>query len=326
MTSRHLVDSELAPGLDFLPNFRFSDDALPGLREKRQEMFLAASAKWPETPHIERREVIIPATGSSPAVRVLTYRRKASATRLRGAYLHLHGGGFVMSTSDMCERQNVALVEALDCVVVSVDYRLAPETRFPGNIEDCYAALRWLHDNCEAFGIDPASIAVAGESAGGGLAAALSLLARDRGEVVIAHQHLLYPMLDDRLPSVPNPYTGEFNWSAESNNFGWRALLGHELGRGDVSPYAVPGRAQNLENLPPAFIAIGSLDLLVEQGVDYALRLLWAGVPAELHVYAGAFHGSEMLMPAARISQQFTRDRLDALRGVFGEPEEMPSQ
>jgi acetyl esterase/lipase len=204
----------------------------------------------------------------------------------------------------------------LGCVVVAPDYRLAPETIFPGAVEDCYAALKWLYANAAELGGDRDRIAIGGESAGGGLTAALALLARDRGEVPIIHQQLIYPMLDDRSPSSTHPYTGEFGWTRERNRFGWAALLGHAPGGPDTSPYAAAARAETLAGLPPTFIGVGSLDLFLEENVAYAMRLTEAGVPVELHVYPGAFHGSD-LVSAARLTQKHARDQVEALRAAF---------
>jgi acetyl esterase/lipase len=161
------------------------------------------------------------------------------------------------------------------CVVVSVDYRLAPETKFPGSLEDNYAALRWAHSNAEMLGIDRKRIAVGGESAGGGHAAALAIHARDRGEIPIAFQMLIYPMLDDRTGSTrPAPLAvGKFVWIAESNRFGWTALLGVPAGSADVPKGSVPARVDSVAGLPPAYIGVGSIDLFVNEDIEYARRI-----------------------------------------------------
>jgi hypothetical protein len=166
--------------------------------------------------------------------------------------------------------------------------------------------------------VDPTRIAIGGASAGGGLAAALGLLARDRGEVPLAFQLLIYPMLDDRTVTAaePHPFTGEFVWTPQANYFGWRALLGQEPGSPDVSPYAAAARAESLEGLPPTFISVGTLDLFLEEDLEYARRLIRAGVPTELHVYPGAFHGFDMA-ESAKVTQTSVRDRLDALVRVY---------
>jgi acetyl esterase/lipase len=203
---------------------------------------------------------------------------------------------------------------------VAVDYRLAPETPFPGNVEDCYSALLWLYQNAGAMGIDPQRIAVIGTSAGGGLAAALCLLARDRGVIPVAFQGLLMPMLDDRtvtrFEANPNPNLGEFIWTHANNSFAWRALLNGEPGGDNVSCYAAPARATDLSGLPPTYLSIGALDLFVEETLDYGKRLLAAGVPVDLHVYAGAPHAYNGIADA-QASQQEAGLFLSALRRVL---------
>jgi triacylglycerol lipase len=181
-------------------------------------------------------------------------------------------------------------------------------------VEDCYAALQWLHANAGELGVDPARIAIRGESAGGGLAAALALLARDRGGPAIAHQNLIYPMLDDRTCITRLPaHLGAFVWTPQANAFGWRSLLGQEPGAADISPYAAPARAEDLAGLPPAFIAVGALDLFLIEDMDYARRLIEAKVATELHVYPSAYHGFDVLPDAAPV-RQMKKDAVGALR------------
>ncbi len=206
--------------------------------------------------------------------------------------------------------------QTCNCVVVSVDYRLAPETHFPGSLEDNYAALRWLYTNADALGVDRKRIATGGESAGGGHAAALAIAARDRKEIPIAFQLLIYPMLDDRTGStrpVP-PNIGNFIWTAESNVFGWTSLLGVPAGSPNIPAGSAPARVANLAGLPPACIIVGAIDLFVDEDIEYARRLIAAGVPAELHVIPGAYHGFDLLAPNARASARFKDYWTGALR------------
>jgi acetyl esterase/lipase len=293
-----------------LPSYELTLETLPRMRAQLKEMYAHLGANLAAASQIERRECLVPGPKGAPDVRVLVYTHKDRGAG-RPAYLYIHGGGFVLGTADMAEPSNRALADALGCVIVAVDYRLAPETIFPGNVEDCYAALKWLHAHAAELGADPNRIAIGGESAGGTLTAALALLARDRKEVPIIHQQLVYPGLDDRTASHPDPhpYIGEFGWTRERSHFAWKALLGHEPGGPGVSPYAAPARAERLEGLPPSFIGIGALDLSLEQNLEYARRLTRAGVPVELHVYPGAYHGSDM-MTEARLSKMHARDQL----------------
>jgi triacylglycerol lipase len=230
-----------------------------------------------------------------------------------GCIYHVHGGGYVIGKAGDLEPFHRAMVARLGCVLVSIEYRLAPETPFPGAIEDCYAGLAWTFAHAHELGVDPKRIGVLGESAGGGLAAALALMTRDRGEHNLAFQHLIYPMLDDRtVVATPHPYTGQYLWGAESNRFGWESLLGHEPGGPGVSPYAAPARAVDLAGLPPSFIATGALDLFLDEDIVYAQRLMRAGVPTELHVYPGAFHGFVLVADAA-VAKQANADSDAAL-------------
>jgi len=314
--SIELVDPELRGLLSALPQLSLSLDSLPQIRRDGDEMWrnLVAAAGIPADNGIRVAERFVPGPPGAPAVRVLTYE-PTSVRQSRPAYLHIHGGGYVLGTADSSEVANRELAAALSCVIVSVDYRLAPETRAPGQVEDCYATLKWLHGAAAELRIDRARIAVGGESAGGGLAAALALLARDRGEIPICFQNLVYPMLDDRTAALvkTNPHTGRHLWTHESNRFGWTALLGGAPGAVGVSPYTAAARAIDLRGLPPALITVGALDLFLEEDIDYATRLIQAGVATELHVYPGAYHGFD-LATEAKVAQAMNRDRLNALR------------
>jgi acetyl esterase/lipase len=221
----------------------------------------------------------------------------------------------VLGKAEQADLQAKSIASEIGCAVVSVDYRLAPEVPHPGPVEDCYAALKWLHASAGELGVDTTRLAIGGDSAGGGLTAALALLTRDRGEVPLVFQLLIYPMLDDRSVTTtdPHPYSGEYIWTAESNRFGWTALLGQEPGGPDVSPYAAAARAEKLEGLPATFIGVGTLDLFLEEDLEYARRLIRAGVPTELHVYPGAFHGFPMAAHA-QVAQMFEQDQLNALK------------
>ena len=315
--SRYLVDPDLLPLLDGFPPMELSDALLPIMR--------AAPARFAVDPaDVERTDMTVrkvPGPNGAPEVAVVIYRPRA-AKGVLPCIFHIHGGGFVMGTAGMMEPQHRAMASDLGCYIVSVDYRLAPETRFPGAIEDCYAALAWLFANAGELAVDTTRIGVMGESAGGGFAAALALLVRDRGKFSLAFQHLIYPMLDDRtcVADDPHPYTGEFVWTPHNNHFGWSSLLGVAPGSEGVSQYAAPARAEDVSRLPATFIATGSLDLFLEENLDYARRLLRGGVPVELHVYPGGFHGfhwahdTQIAINAARDSRASLARCLASLR------------
>jgi acetyl esterase/lipase len=226
----------------------------------------------------------------------------------------------VLGDPEINDGSNRSIAAAVNCVVVSVDYRLAPETRFPGALEDCYAALMWLQAQAEQLGVDRSRIAIGGDSAGGGHAAALAILARNRGEAQIRFQLLDSPMLDDRTgtTSDPHPHCGEFVWTANSNRFGWQSLLGVEPGGPDVPVDAVPARVADLTGLPPTFISVGALDLFLEETLEYARRLIRAAVPTELHVIPGAFHGFGAASSDAPQLQTCIRLRHNALARALG--------
>jgi acetyl esterase/lipase len=213
------------------------------------------------------------------------------------------------------ENSVLGYVTAVPCVVVSVEYRLAPEHPHPAPVEDCYAALLWLGQNAASLGVDRSRLAVGGESSGGCLAAATALLARDRGGPSLSFQLLIYPMLDDRCSSPSLREGMELGvWEADDNERAWQALLGERAGGDDVAPFAAPARAVDLAGLPPAYIDVGELDVLRDEVVDYAARLNQHGVSTELHVYPGAYHGWDVLSPDATISRRAVAERQAALR------------
>jgi triacylglycerol lipase len=317
MDSKHLVDPDLLPFLEAQPPFDLSVETLPAVRRMIADEVAAAPPADPQAVSLE--EMFVPAGVHGPAVRMLAYRPPA-APGVLPALLHIHGGGYVIGLPEMADAANRALALDLGCAVFSVDYRLAPETPHPGPVEDCYAALGFLHEHAAVLRIDPSRIGVKGESAGGGLAASLCLLARDRGAYPVAFQHLIYPMIDDRTCADPdpNPTTGEFLWTRSLNMLGWRALLGVAPGSDGVSPYAAAARADRLDELPPCYISVGALDLFLDENLDYARRLSRAGVAVEFHVYPGAFHAFQM-SPSARVTLTSDRDSLAALRrAMFG--------
>ena len=310
MNELSLVDPELKPLLELFPAYTLTDESLAGVRAgmvaRAADLPIPAGAPQP----VER---FVPGAPGAPAVRVLVFDPGYSG-QLRPAVLHIPGGGYVLSTADVMAAGNASLAQELGCVVVSVDYRVAPETPHPGPLDDCYAALQWLYAEANALHVDPQRIGVGGVSAGGGLAAALALLVRDRGEMSLAFQHLTYPMLDDRTCTAADQhrFTGNLAWNRASNAYGWRALLAQEPGSADIDCYAAPTRADNLAGLPPTFLGIGALDLFLDENLEYARRLTRAGVAVELHVYPGAFHSFERAVDA-----QVTREAIRISRRAY---------
>ena len=219
-----------------------------------------------------------------------------------------------MGFPELGDVEHRRLAREVGVAIYSVDYRLAPETVHPGQLDDGYAVLGWLHENAADLGLDPTRIGLKGESAGGCLAAALALAARDRAGPPVAFQILTFPALDDRTGSKTetHPYCGEFVWTGAFNRFGWKSLLGYEPGCERTPASAAPARAESLERLPAAFIAVGALDLYLDEDLEYARRLARAGVPVELHVYPGAIHGFSHA-PGSWIERHSERDLADAV-------------
>ncbi|GBR05972.1 alpha/beta hydrolase [Acetobacter oeni] len=308
--NRRLVDPELLPLLDRLGSAALDADLLSAARAARRDL----PGMVDKLPVVTEARSIPGMTGD-PDVRVLISRPENFAGGPLPAILHIHGGGFVMGTPDAALALLRNWAAGLECVVISVDYRLAPETPFPGPLDDCYAALLWTVAEADSLGIDVGRIGVAGESAGGGLAAGLALLAKQRSGPHLAFQNLQYPMLDDRTgPDSPrNPVTGDYLWTREMNDFGWRSFLGMSPGGQGVSPFAAPFRSADLSGLPPAYIGVGTLDLFLDEDIEYAQRMIRASVPVELEVFPGAFHAFE-LQPRAEVSRRSARRRMDALR------------
>jgi acetyl esterase/lipase len=235
------------------------------------------------------------------------------------AVLYLHGGGMIFGLEHIGEMYDVAVrdyVASSGVPMLVVDYRVAPEHPHPTPVEDCYAALRWLAENASTLGFDPGRLAVMGDSAGGGLAAGVCLMARDRGGPAIAQQLLIYPMLDDRA-ATPDPQLLPFlTWTYDDNITGWDALLGDSAGTDRVSQYAAPARADDLTRLPPTYIDTGDLDIFRDEDLMYARRLSEAGVPTELHLHPGCPHAFEGLAHKAEVSQRAINDRLRRLRSL----------
>ena len=312
------VDAELMGGLDVYQAIGFAADDLSGevlstMRRSLVELIAGAAAALPPNDRVVREDHQIPGPDGNQ-IRVRVYRPANATTALPGFYF-IHGGGMMIRSIDASDLDCEAYVEQVGCVVVSVDYRLAPEHPYPAPVEDCYAGLRWMIDHAETLGVDPSRIAVGGPSAGGGLAAGTCLLARDRGGPPIAFQVLVYPMLDDRnqTPSA-RAFSGILSWSQEHNASGWSAYLGDAVGGEDVPIYAAPVRATDLSGLPPTIVQVGELEVFRDEDIDYATRLLQAGVPTELHVYPGAFHGWDAFAPEAAVTVQMVGDRFAAMR------------
>jgi acetyl esterase/lipase len=247
----------------------------------------------------------------------LRWYRRVGSSQPGSAALYLHGGGMILGLDELGVLYDAAVrhyVAESGVPFLVVDYRVAPEHPHPAPVEDCYAALLWLAGHTGELQIDPARIAVMGDSAGGGLAAAVCLLARDRHGPPIAQQLLVYPMLDDRTPKPASELAPLLTWSYDDNCTGWAALLGTRTGEEEVGMYAAPARAVDLYGSPPTYLDVGDLDIFREEDIDYARRLIAAGVPTELHVHPGCPHAFEWLAPHADVSRRAIADRVRRLQ------------
>ena len=290
-------------------------EGIPEFRAKLDAVLEQARAEIPPNENVVVGDHEFPSLDGEAELRARVYR-PADQDGVLPCFYHIHGGGMIIGSIDGEEPQMGVFVEGVNCVVVSVDYRLAPEHPHPAPVEDCYAGLGWVVENAGSLRIDPSRIAVGGESAGGGLAAGTVLMARDRGGPSVGFQYLIYPMLDDRNQT---PSSREFagrwpGWPREMNLLGWEALLGEAAGGDNVSYYAAPARADDLAGLPPTYIDVGNLEVFRDEDIAYANRLMQAGVPTELHVYPGVFHGWELFAPQAPVTKQAFQLRLTAMK------------
>jgi acetyl esterase/lipase len=311
MNFEQSLDPELRAALVTFPSVGDITGDVVNARQAISEQLAAFQGPPSENVTIENRH--IPGPAGAPEVLVRLYTPKVRQQALP-ALLWIHGGGFIIGSplqdDAFCQR----LVEEIGCVIVSVDWRLAPENPFPAGVEDCYAALTWMVASASELLIDPDRVAVAGNSAGGGVTAGVVLLARDRGGPKIAFQMPLYGCLDDRhITPSSTSITDERVWNTPTSKKAWQLYLAGS-DENNISPYAAPARATDLSNLPPAYICIGEVDLMRDENIEYATRLMRAGVSTELHVYPGAFHGFDVMVPTAQVSQRAVSEYIAALK------------
>jgi len=301
--------ARLIPRFSFTPRLARIANRVQGWR---------GTGKLPSVDGVEVRDVMIPVDDAGTTRRLRLYT-PAGSDGPHPAMLWIHGGGFIIGTPEQDEAHSIELCKRLGMVVAAISYRVAPTHSFPTPLDDCYAALGWLHANSDALQVDRGRITVGGNSAGGGLAAGLALLAHDRGNIPLAFQLLIYPMLDDRTTLRTDVDDKRLRlWSSKSNRFGWGAYLGHAPGGDGVPEYAAPARRLNLAGLPPAWIGVGTCDLFHDEDVNYARRLREAGVPCTLKIVEGAFHGFEVAGAQTQVAQEFRRDYFSTLGRAIG--------
>ena len=305
------LDPELTAGLALVPAEMITaigDDPplarqmIAGMMEQLAELLP------PSEVAIEERAIAGPG-GDLP---IVIYRPAKAGPR--PGLLWIHGGGYITGTA-RDDMNCLAFAEQVGCAIVSVDYRLAPEATYKEAVADCFAALNWTVDNAGELGIDSSRVAIGGASAGGGLTASLALYNRDHPGPDLALQLLIYPMIDDRHDTPSGrEVTHAQVWNRDVSLKAWKMYLGDEYGSDDVSPYAAASRAKDLSGLPPAFVTVGTADLFRDEDIAYAQRLMAAGVPSELEVYPGMYHGGELIAPMAGVSQRMRQGYIEALK------------
>jgi len=319
----HAYDPDLLPYVELMSGGDLNDVA--ATRKWLDDMAASGSGSVLRDPSVEVRSIGVP--GPAQAVDVLVrVHTPPGRQRARPALLYIHGGAFVVGSAAGSDIICSQIAAQVDAVVIAVDYRLAPEDPFPAGLEDCYAALIWVHQHCDTIGVDPHRIAVGGESAGAGLAAALALLARDRGGPVIAMQMLITPEIDDRLETLSmRTFTDTPGWARPNAILSWSYYLNRDpdADNSGTSPYAAPARAQDLGGLPPTYLTAYEFDPLRDEDLEYGNRLIQAGVPTEMHLYPSVFHGCTNVLGLA-ITERIVDDMMGALIRAF-RPSRLPA-
>jgi acetyl esterase/lipase len=314
MSLHDRIDEESRPPLDLLlamlPGGFNAITDIDARRASFDALIAEMNKDAPPNDRVQFDDRTVPGLDGDPDITVRVYRPVEHTSPSAGLY-YIHGGGMVLGNIEGEHQTALLLCETLGCVLVSVEYRLAPEHPHPAPVRDCYAGLVWMADHADELGIDPNRLAIYGGSAGGGLALGTSLMARDRGGPRLCFQMPIYPMIDDRNETPSSHEITDLGiWDRAGNIEAWSWYLGD----GEPDAYAAPARATDLSGLPPTFIDVGELDLFRDEDIEFALRLLQAGVPTELHVHPGVFHASEGFAPDAAVSQRIWALRLDALQ------------
>jgi acetyl esterase/lipase len=315
MSRRHLIDPECAVPLDqLLAAVPGGFNSIPDIVARRAAVEqLTAAIPVPENPNVTKEDLTVPGPDGEPDITVRIYRPVGASTDLPGVYF-IHGGGMILGNVAGEDAAATLICDQVGAVVVSVEYRLAPENPHPAPVEDCYAGLVWMAKNASELGVDPDRIAVYGASAGGGLTIATALLARDRGGPVLRFMMPIYPMIDDRNETSSSREIVDIGiWDREGNIQAWEWYLAGK----DADHYAAPARAEDVSGLPPAFIDVGTVDLFRDEDIAFAQRLMEAGVPCELHVYPGSYHAAETFAPESALSQRIWGNRIDGLKRAF---------
>ena len=299
------IDPLLLPALDNFPSLDIDRKSLPSIREVLAQM----PAKPKPEGLIEAKEVI---RTENENIDVYTYRKSDRADQ--PAVVWIHGGGYLFGSAEDDRAMQIAM--HCDCTVFSVDYRLAPEYPFPAGSEDCYKTLKWLLNGKSSYDIDLNRVALGGASAGGGMAAGVALMNRDRDNFPLALQLLIYPMIDNLHATTSGEFENHPVWNQATSHNAWEMYLDGKPGE-RASPYAAAARAKDLGGLPPAYICVGTADLFRDEDIAYANRLTEAGIATELAVFPGVYHAAEGFIPEAPVSQRMTQSFMTALNDAL---------
>ncbi|MET0492534.1 MAG: alpha/beta hydrolase [Actinoplanes sp.] len=312
MSRRHLIDPEAAVPLNGLL------EALPGgfnavadiVQRRATVEAMLSGIEVPDNPDVIKEDRTVAGPEGAPDISVRIYRPLNAQAGLPGIF-YIHGGGMVLGNIQGEDPVSTMICDQVNAIVVSVEYRLAPEDPHPAQVEDCYAGLKWMAANASELGYDPDRLAIYGASAGGGLAIATALLARDRGGPAVRFMMPIYPMIDDTNETASSQEITDIGiWDRSGNIEAWAWYLGGK----PADQYAAPTRAEDLAGLPPAFIDVGTVDLFRDEDIAFAQRLMQAGVPTELHIHPGSYHAAETFAADAALSKRIWALRLDALK------------
>lgn len=314
------IDPEILPALEMMAGPAMTEEMLRASRTAPPMFEMPTLAQLIGDRPIRWEDRTIPGQAGGPDLEITIIRPAELSGAVPGLY-NIHGGGMITGTKEMDSLRLVELVDELGVVAVNVEYRLAPEHPYPAGVEDIYAGLEWTAAHAAELGIDPARLVVMGGSAGGGFSAAVSLMARDRKGPALAGQLLLCPMLDNTNTTVS---AGQYAapalaaWSLENNLLAWRMVLGEDGAYAEDAPaYAAPTRADDVSDLPPAFVEVGSAEMFRDEDVEYASRIWATGGHAELHVWAGAYHGFDVFAPDSELARAAKASRSSWLRRIL---------
>jgi acetyl esterase/lipase len=321
MTIKNQIDPQLRVALDaHLERFPGGLGTMRDPVERRVahlDSLRAAAAGMPENSNVTKEDREVPRLTGGGTIHIRIYRPVNNIETLPAIFA-IHGGGMFMGSIEADDAHASTLCEDSGTVTIAIDYRLAPEFPYPAGLDDCFTVLKWIFDNSIKLGIDSEKVAVYGESAGGNLALALGLMARDLGAPKIAFLAPIYPMLDDRS-TTPSSYEviDVGVWDRHEQLEAWQWYLGSQSGSADIPIYAAPGRAEDFANLPPTFIDVGTIDLFRDEVITLVGKIASSGVPVEFHLYPGAYHAAELFAPEADLSKLIWRNRITALRSAL---------